>query len=80
MNLIEMKQMIGEKLRNARIAKGKRQVDVNIETGLSVKNLSLMENGRCNACIETYAAYAAYLGMVLVIDVVMAIANNTSEV
>ena len=70
MNLDEMKVAIGEKLREAREAKGLRLEDVNLKTGMSVANLSHMENGRCNSCVDTYDRYAAFLELKFTMDVV----------
>ena len=67
--LNDKKAALGEKLRIAREAKGKRQSDVNLETQMSIKNISLMENGRCNAGVDTYHRYITYLGGRLIIDV-----------
>lgn len=60
--LDEMKIAIGKKFRKARKAKNIRQLDVEIDTPLTLKTVSLTENGKNNACIDTLYIYANYLG------------------
>ena len=67
---LEMKQKMGAKLCEARVAMGKRLIDVEVELGINVSNSSKIENGKGNPCIDTYFRYAAYVGKRLVIDLV----------
>ena len=60
---------IGKELRKVRQAKGKRLLDVEIETGIATKTLSLSENGKSNTCLETLYRYANYLGLRIVMTV-----------
>ena len=68
-NLIDVKNQTGSQLRLARVAKGKRLVDVQVDTGMGEKNICCLEQGKSNFCIDTLHRYATYLGGKLKIEI-----------
>jgi len=64
-----MKIAAGDTLRNTREAMGKRLLDVELDTGICMKTLSLMENGKNNPCLDTLNRYCTYLGLQLKISI-----------
>lgn len=60
---MNIKQEIGQEIKNARIKKKKTQIEVSEATGLSRSYISDIENGRYTPSVESLIILAAYLNL-----------------